>query len=79
MWWMFEKMAQNEDVVLYAYSRESLDLDGRISINQSTKEITLVRPCAGDSDSTFNQEVATEKAWRLITLGYPEYRQVACG
>lgn len=79
MWWIFDKISQIGDVVLYAYSRESRDLDGRISINQNSKEITLVRPCAADFNSAFNQEVAVEKAWRIIALGYPDHRQIACG
>ena len=79
MWWMFDKISQIDDAVLYAYSRESRDLDGRISINPITKEITLVQPCAADSGSAFNQEAAVEKAWRIIALGYPDHRQIACG
>lgn len=79
MWWMFAKLFQKDDVVLYSYSRESHDLDGRISINQRTKEVTLIQPCTADYDSAFNQGVAVEKTRRIIALGYPDRRQVACG
>ena len=76
---MFEKLSENGNIVLYAYSRESRDLDGRITINKDTHEITLQRAYSKDAGSAFAEEKAIEKAWYIIDLGYPDHRQIACG
>ena len=79
MWWMFEKISEIDSIVLYAYSRENRNLDGRISINRNTQEIILIRPSAEDAGSEFAENTAIEKAWRIIAMGYPDRRQIACG
>jgi hypothetical protein len=79
MWWLFEKVSQINGTVLYAYSRGNRNLDGRISIEQKTKDITMVQPCAADVDSAYSQRAALEKTWRIIALDYPDHRQIACG
>ena len=79
MWWMFEKISEMNSIVLYAYSRENRNLDGRISINRDTQEIILIQPSSEDAGSEFAENKAVEKAWRIIALGYPDHRQIACG
>ena len=79
MWWMFEKISDTGSIVLYAYSRENRNLDGRISINRDTHEIIMIQPSAEDSGIKFAEDKAIEKAWRIIALGYPDHRQIACG
>ena len=79
MWWMFEKLNEENGIVLYAYSRENRDLDGRIQIKKASEEVEMVKPCTGDEGSKFAVAVALEKACHIITIGYPDRKQVACG
>lgn len=79
MWWLFEKLTETDTRVDYAYSRENRVLDGRISIDKTTQEITLVKPGSNDVDSRFAQETLLQKTWRIIRLGYPQHEQIACG
>ena len=78
MWWLFEKISDTAKTALYAYSRETRDLDGQIIIDKRTREIMLLRPCASDCDSQFSQDKAIEKAYIMIRLNYPDHWQVAC-
>lgn len=79
MWWLFEKLAENSNEIIYAYSTGNRNLDGRISINPDTKEITIIKPCADDENSKYAKNTAVLKAYRIIELGYPQHEQIACG
>ena len=79
MWWWFEKLEENKEFIVYAYSRESYQADGRIEINKKTEEIQLMQPCAEDADSSFAQRKAREKSYWMIMENYPDRRQIACG
>lgn len=79
MWWLFEILSETDHDVLYAYSRENRQLDGRVSITKKTGDIRLVSPCAGDNGSAFAQQKALDKAYLMIRDGYPKHRMVACG
>ena len=47
MWWWFEKLEENDEFVLYAYSRESRLADGRIEINKKQKSTDDLTMCSG--------------------------------
>lgn len=79
MWWWFEKLKENDEVVLYAYSRESRLADGRIEINKKTKISRMILPCAVDKDNTAIQEASRMKGYTIIRRHYPDREQIACG
>ena len=79
MWWMFKKLSEAGSIVMYAYSRENHNLDGRISINRDTEDIVMVQPSEKDKSSAFSRDKALQKAWWMIKEGYPDSRQIACG
>lgn len=79
MWWLFEKLEEHGDWILYAYSRECEDADGRIEVNRRTEEIRMLRPCKEDMVSAYAQEWSCDKVYRLIAEHYPDRRQIACG
>ena len=79
MWWFFSKQSETDGTVLYAYSRESRELDGMLAINQHTQAIEVVHPCARDAGSSFAISKVVEKAYRLIAKDYPSQIQIACG
>ena len=79
MWWLFERLSESQNVVLYAYSRENRNLDGRVSIDTLTEEASLIQPSSEDAGSSFCERKALEKALRLINRGYPQHEMIACG
>ena len=79
MWWWFEKLEESDERVLYAYSRESRQADGRIEVNKKTHDIKLLLPCESDRGSSFCQSRACDKVYRLIDKHYPDKCQIACG
>lgn len=79
MWWIFEKISDIGQNVLYAYSRGNRNLDGRISINRVTQEITMIQPSADDAGIKFAEDKAIEKASWMIDYDFPPDRQIACG
>ena len=78
MWWWFEKLEENDEFVLYAYSRESRLADGRIEINKKTEIPRMILPCAADKDSAFCQESSSDKGYKIIRRNYPDSVQIAC-
>ena len=79
MWWWFEKLEESHDRVLYAYSRESRQADGRIEVNKRTQDVNLLIPCESDRGSSFCESRACDKVYLLIAEHYPDRRQIACG
>ena len=79
MWWLFKKKSDAGRVVLYAYSRGCRKLDGEVSINRDSGEITMVKPSEDDAWSEYAKQVAVDKARLMIEYDYPEQQQIACG
>lgn len=79
MWWLFEKIAKNGAVVLYAYSRGNRNLDGRIEINSETGAIEMITPSNGDAGNEYAEQKAVQKATLMAKKGFPQHMQIACG
>lgn len=78
MWWMFEKLDDSVDFVLYAYSRGTKELDGRIKYDKTNESIQVITPCHGDS-SEFAIGKAIERMHNLADNGFPQQKMIACG
>ncbi len=79
MWWYYEKISETSDVVLYAYSRENRNLDGRIKIDKKTGEAQMIQPSVEDVDGEFAQKAACRKTYHLMKENFPDNRMIACG
>ena len=79
MRWKYKLIEKSDRIYIYAYSRETDDLDGVISYDLETKQAQLIKPCKGDERSNITKEMALEHFWKVINEGFPEYRYVCCG
>lgn len=78
MWWIFEKLEDNNNFVLYAYSRETKELDDRIRYDKANESMQVITPCHDDS-SEFALEKAIERMHYLVSNGFPQRKMFACG
>lgn len=80
MWWIFEKMEDSNERILYSYARESKDLTGLVEYRKDEEEVLMIRPCSSDEDSTWCQEKALGKfAAYVVDEGFPQTRKVVTG
>lgn len=80
MVWYFVKDSESPEFIVYRYSRESKELDGKIRYNKKTGIAVICYPCAKDKDSQFGQEMSVCKfICHVVGEGFPDRRQVATG
>jgi len=79
MWWYYEKISETADTMIYAYSRENRNLDGRMKIDRKTGKAEMLQPSAEDVDSTYAQKAACRKAYQLMKSNFPVNKMIACG
>lgn len=80
MIWYFVKDSESPEFIVYRYSRESKDLDGKIRYNKITGIAVICNPCINDINSKFAQERSISKFNNhVVCEGFPERRQVATG
>ena len=51
MWWKLKKLLDDEKIIVYAYSRETRDLDGRIVYDKKTRALNCQIPAANDTEA----------------------------
>ncbi len=78
MWWLYVKVDETEDLLIYHYSTETRDLDGEIVYNKRAEEWEVTRPCARD-DCAWCIDKTEGKFWHVIEEGFPDRRMVAIG
>ena len=54
MWWKIKKVLDEDKLIIYAYSRETRNLDGRIAFEKETEEMTCLVLAANDSEKSVN-------------------------
>lgn len=80
MVWYFVKDSESPEFIVYRYSRESKELDGKIRYNKKTGIVVICYPCVKDIDSQFGQEMSVSKfVHHVVDEGFPDRRQVATG
>lgn len=79
MWWLYVKVKETEELIIYHYSTETKELDGEIVYKKGPKEWEVTRPCAKDKDSRWCIDKSEEKFWHVIEEGFPDRRMVAIG
>lgn len=79
MRWIYKLIEKSERIFIYAYARESEELDGRISYDTKTGRITVTKPCTKDKGKSYCLEKAAEHFQRVIEDNFPDERHVDCG
>ncbi len=79
MRWIFKLIEKSKRIIIYAYARESDDLDGVISFDTLTGKTTVGKPCAKDKGKNYCIEKAIEHFQRVIEEDFPPERHVDCG
>ena len=51
MWWKLKKLMDDEKQIVYAYSRETRNLDGLISYDKETRKMKCLIPAANDTEA----------------------------
>ena len=77
MWWMVRKMDEDNERIVYAYSRESRKLDGRFEYLKGDDRIRFEQLAEGDTDA--DVRFFAPHALRLIHQGAPDEKMIAIG
>ncbi len=79
MRWLFVKVCETEEQIVYRYARESDDPDGEIVFYKESEEWFVTRPCQNDADSKWCVERAESKFYLVVEDGFPNRRWVIIG
>jgi hypothetical protein len=78
VWWVFRKLFENDDEIIYEYGHENRLYGGRFRARKDTKELESIKLDAGDSEWDFM--FMSPHARRLcFKEGAPDERMVAIG
>jgi len=79
MWWKYHLVEKSRRIYIYAYSRESTSLDGRITFDVEKQAASLLQPSVSDKASKKAQDKALQHFQNVIDNGFPEEYDVCCG
>lgn len=79
MRWKYRIVDKSKRIYVYAYSRESDELDGLIAFDIEEQAVFMMRPSRADASSRKAQTKAVEIFWKIVDEGFPEERYVCCG
>lgn len=79
MRWKYHLTDKSKRIYVYAYSRESDELDGLISFDVEKQSASMMRPSKTDVSSKNAQAKAIEHFWTVVNEGFPVERYVSCG
>ncbi|MGI6161969.1 MAG: hypothetical protein ACOYJD_08050 [Christensenellales bacterium] len=79
MWWIYQKIYEDERIIRYSYSCESNDADGIIRFDKETKEWHMEKASAKDEHSEWSIGQSLEHFYRVVQDGFPSKRTVATG
>lgn len=79
MRWLFVKVSETADRIVYHYARESNNPDGVIEFNKQTGEYAVTIPCGNDAGSKWCVEKAESKFRFVAQEGFPDRRWVITG
>ena len=78
MWWYFKKIFEDDNIVRYAYSRESYDADGEMECDRLYTYELVTKP----SDTTptkKGQEWSLTHLYDVFLQGFPDETRIICG
>ena len=61
MWWLFEKVSETSEEIIYRYSTSSEDLDGIITYNKKTWRASVTTPC--NKGKRNHHRIVMESVW----------------
>ena len=79
MRWLFKLLERSNRLIIYAYSTESYDLDGKIVYDLENRQARIMVPSAEDRDSKEGQEMALESFQTVISEDFPGERYICIG
>ena len=79
MWWLYVKACETEDLIVYHYSTESDDLDGKIAYNRKEEERAVTRPSVKDQDSARRIGKTEDNFRYVVEAGFPDRIMVGIG
>lgn len=79
MRWNYKLIDHSEKMYIYAYSRESNKLDGRIKYDISAGKATIMKPSKEDENILKAQKKAIEHFYTVVRENFPGERSVCCG
>lgn len=77
MWWVVEKLTDDKERIVYAYSRENHNLDGRFEYLKADGSLNFITLSEGDTD--WDVRKFWPHALRLIEDGAPMQKMIATG
>lgn len=78
MWWYYERMAEDDQQIRYAYARETKQTSGVIGFMKSTGEFVMLLPALMDS-TQFDTRKALNHFGSVKNEGFPLHTMVATG
>lgn len=78
MWWRLKKLTDNENEIVYAYSRESDLLDGQIRYHKKTEKIECLKLASNDTQRSVERFFAHVYGI-IVDENAPDERMVATG
>ena len=79
MRWHYRIKEKSKRLYIYAYSRETDELDGLIVFDTEKQFASLMKPASLDSNSKKAQSKAVEHFAKVIDQGFPDGCYVCCG
>ena len=78
MWWKLKKILDDDERIVYAYSRESDQLDGEIEFTKTDQQFQCLKLASGDTERGVTRFLPHD--WRTIDKeGAPNERFIAIG
>ena len=79
MRWRYKLKEKSERIFIYAYSRETSDLDGLITYDVEKQTASIMRPSSLDRNSKKAQTKALQHFATVVEKGFPEEQYICCG
>lgn len=78
MRWRYEYRTEDGNIVEYAYSCESDQMDGVISFDKSSGIARIVKPCVSDKTERRKRR-SLSHFYSVVSEGFPRTKSVCCG
>lgn len=79
MRWIYRLLENSSCFFIYAYARESEELDGIIRYDIKQQVTELIKPCSNDRESSYAKEIALTHFQTVIKKNFPAECHVDCG
>lgn len=79
MRWIYRLLEHSSRYYIYAYARESENLDGIIRYDIHERVTEVIKPCTNDEEFEYAVQSAAVHFQTVIKKGFPEECHVDCG